>query len=83
MLYQLPCGKVLNISVDEYLNLSDRELYELAHSGFGDPPPTKMFYGDNKTTNELNKPVDTEFLPETDDTDVKGPVDIKNLPEEL
>ena len=36
MLYQLPSGKVLYLSTEEYLGLNDQELHELTHCGYGD-----------------------------------------------
>ena len=48
MLYQLSSGKVIYLSVEEYLSLSDQELHELANSGYGDEPCHSFFYGKQK-----------------------------------
>lgn len=44
MLYQLPSGKVINISLEEYLSLSDRELHNLVHSGGGEEPSYNSYF---------------------------------------
>jgi hypothetical protein len=36
MLYQLPNGKVVNISVEEYLNLTDEDIQALVALNFGE-----------------------------------------------
>lgn len=86
MLYQLPNGKVIYLTVSEYLDLTDRELHELVHSGYGSEPPnfTKMHYGGKETEEiELSKPIDEDFLPEEDDIDLSPPIDLNNLPEDI
>ena len=35
MLYQLPSGKVINISVEEFLSMSDQELQDLSAGNLG------------------------------------------------
>lgn len=86
MLYQLPNGKVIYLSVEEYLSLSDRELHELTYSGYGDDPSYNFSF--NKGTKvEKDKPThkksDLDYTPENDDEqDTIGPVNLNNLPEE-
>jgi hypothetical protein len=36
MLYQLPNGKVIHLSVEEYLSLSDQDIQDLSASNLGD-----------------------------------------------
>lgn len=36
MQYQLPTGKVINLSVEEYLSLSDQDIQDLTASNLGD-----------------------------------------------
>lgn len=38
MQYQLPSGKVIHISVEDYLSMSDEELRDLEASGMGEYP---------------------------------------------
>ena len=84
MLYQLPSGKVLYLSTEEYLSLNDRELHELSHGGYGDEPSYDMYYGGKSTPDEVpvNKQADLDYSVESDDPDVIGPIDIHSLPEE-
>ena len=83
MLYQLPNGKVLHLSVEEYLSMSDEELHQLANAGYGDyvSPDTKF---SNKSKSE--KPSDTfipckglDYTPDNDETDTSGPIDLNNI----
>jgi hypothetical protein len=86
MLYQLPNGKVIHLSVDEYLALNDEELHELANSGYGEDAPSSMFYGKQDklssidSIEEENHPLD--YIPDTEDTDTTGPFNIHDLPNE-
>ena len=87
MQYQLPSGKVIHLSVEEYLSLTDRELHELTYSGYGSEPSHNMYYGKKAKS---SKPVETEeeetepgldYTPESDELDTQGPIDFNNLPE--
>ena len=87
MLYQLPSGKVIYLSLEEYLSLSDKELHELAHSGYGDNPSYNFsFSSGTKVEKEppvINKQSELDYTPERDDDqDTIGPVNLNNLPEE-
>lgn len=82
MLYQLPSGKVIYLSIEEYLSLDDRELHELAHSGYGDDAPVSMFYGKQERRTKDEDEPDLDYNPEDDETPTTGPIDINNLPEE-
>jgi len=44
MIYQLPSGKIIQLTVDQYLNLTDRDLQDFEASGAGDYP-TSAFQG--------------------------------------
>lgn len=85
MLYQLVSGKVIYLSLEEYLSLSDRELHEIANSGYGEEPSYKSHF--HKKTSAKKDPVvhkqqELDYTPESDETDLNGPVDFNNLPEE-
>lgn len=85
MLYQLPSGKVLYLSTEEYLSMSDLELHELTNSGYGDEPSYgNHFCRDQKKEKVLkeDKQADLDYVPEKEETDTIGPIDLKNLPEE-
>lgn len=90
MLYQLPNGKVIYMSVEEFLSLSDQELHDLAHSGYGEEPSYNSSFAKSSTKkgkdtekksdpNYIEKASDLDYTPESDETDTKGPVDYNNL----
>ena len=84
MLYQTASGKVIFLSVEEYLSLSDKDLHELANGGYGEEP-TYSAYFHQKTSAKIDKVIkehELDFTPESEETDTHGPVDINNLPEE-
>ena len=80
MLYQLPSGKVIYLSIEEYLNMSDLELHQLVHSGLGEdaPHPAKVYkYKEDKPDDD--EPID---MTSTDDMDPDlGPIDWENIPD--
>lgn len=65
MLYQLPNGKVVHLSIEEFLNLTDEDIQYLMSIDFGehiiDP-----FLGSAIEKNKREKFIDTEFLPMED-----------------
>jgi hypothetical protein len=86
MQYQLPSGKVIHLSVEEYLSLTDRELHELTYSGYGSEPSQNMYYGKKakgpapvETEEEIE--IELDYTPESDELDTQGPIDLNNLPE--
>ena len=62
MLYQLPSGKVVQLSIEEYLVLTDLDIQFLVSIDYGehiiDP-----FIGSAVEKNSKNKFIDTDFLP--------------------
>lgn len=78
MKYQLPSGKIIYLSVEEYLSLSDEELHQLTHSGFGENP-SYNFTNINQTKEEI--PLDYE--PDQEETDTTGPIDINSICDNL
>lgn len=87
MLYQLPNGKVIFLTVDDYLSLSDQELQEIANIGYyGEDAPISMFYGKQEKHSSLDS-IDEEdhpldYIEDTDDSYLDEPFDINNLPNE-
>ena len=65
MLYQLPNGKVVHLTIEEYLSLTDEDIQYLMSIDFGehirDP-----FTGSAVENNKREKFIDTEFLPMED-----------------
>lgn len=71
MLYQLPNGRVINITVEQYLSMSDNDIQYLSSSNAGESihnPFTSSALDENST--EKQKEYDFSFLPD-DETDVK------------
>ena len=87
MQLQLPSGKVIHLSVEEYLSLSDRELHELIHCGHGSEPSFNMYYGKKAKHEKIIEveediSIELDYTPETDELDTYGPIDLNNLPED-
>ena len=65
MLYQLPNGKVVHLTIEEFLDLTDEDMQYLMSIDFGehirDP-----FTGSAVDKNTREKFIDTEFLPMED-----------------
>ena len=93
MLYQLSNGKVIHLSVEDYLSMTDRELHELANSGYGSDPSHQMFY-DKKIKRAKeddfeededdfeDDEIDLDFVPESYETNTSGPIDLDSLSDE-
>jgi hypothetical protein len=62
MLYQLPNGKVIHLTIEEFLDLTDEDIQYLMSIDFGehirDP-----FTGSAVEKNTREKYIDTDFLP--------------------
>jgi len=62
MLYQLPNGKVIHLTIEEFLDLTDQDIQYLMSIDFGehirDP-----FTGSAVEKNTREKYIDTDFLP--------------------
>ena len=77
MIYQLPNGKIINISIETYLRMSDEDLRYLNESDFGSSmEEINPFDVTEKTTEKLQFVEDyIEDLPEgidfPDDTDLE------------
>lgn len=84
MIYQLPNGKVIYISLEDYLSCTDEELLSFANCSTGEDPPHKMYYGKNfyKEDSYRFKGDELDFTPDDEEPDTIGPIDINNLPDE-
>lgn len=79
MQYQLPNGKVIYMSVEEYLGMSDLELHELANSGYGNEPSMRSFSSgkkEPKIQQEDEPPLDYEG--DDDQEDTVGPIKLRD-----
>ena len=66
MLYQLPNGKVVHLSIEEYLDLNDEDIQYLMSLDFGEHIQNP-FTGSAVDQNIKEKYYDFEFLPEDDE----------------
>lgn len=71
MLYQLSCGRVIYLSIEEYLSLSDQELHELANSGYGEEPCHSFFYGKQIRDKELEQEDPLDIPDEDENLDIR------------
>ena len=82
MLYQLPNGKVLHLSVEDYLSMTDEELDQLVNSGYGEYISQNTKFS-TRSTRDKAKPIDPssglDYTPDNDETDIQGPIDINNI----
>lgn len=66
MQYQLPNGKVIHLSIDEYLNLTDEDIQYLMAIDYGEYI-INPFVGSAVETNNREKQYDFETLNQDDD----------------
>jgi hypothetical protein len=89
MIYQLPTGKIVHLSLEEYLNLTDEDVQYLISTGVGGSP-NNPFYSSalskpssvkDKTPAEAH---DTSIDYKLDNDDVEGfeAIDLDQLPDE-
>ena len=90
ILYQLPNGKVVYLTVEEYFALSDEEFNSIVHSNVGDIAPSKPFFGTSTESSQTEQAEDTdknldyilEFLIDDDEIRIAPPFDINNISDE-
>lgn len=61
MLYQLPSGKIVHLSLEEFLGMNDQEFHNIVNSGYGEEPHFNSYFN---TKGKIEKKV----KPEEDDT---------------
>lgn len=83
MIFQLPCGRVLYLSTEDYLALSDEEIKAIANNSFGEEISHKMFYGTPVTEVEEEETHDFDYTPESEEPDKSGSFNIHHLPEDI
>lgn len=72
--YQLPNGKTVYLTVEEYLDLTDADIQYLMSLDYGESV-LNPFYGSCVDKKESEKVYDFECLPESDDEIVNMPSD--------
>lgn len=80
MLYQLENGCVICLSIEEYLMIPDDEFLSMIRCSSGEAPPPFSTRHVAKTPVKP-KPNELDYEPEQDEPDIKGPIDINNLPD--
>lgn len=83
MTYQLPNGKVIYVSIEDYLAMSDNEFNGLVQNSPGDEPSYKMHSLDSHDIEEEEVFCEPEYLINTDELEHKEPFNINTLPDEL
>jgi len=85
MIFQLPNGKIIHLSVEEYLHLTDEDIQYIVSTGYG-LEPTNPFYSSaiNKPIKEKNPKVDDyiDYQPESEEIEVHIIIDIDSLTDE-
>lgn len=83
MLYQLPNGKVVYMSIEDYLDLTNEDIHALVASNYGEQP-SNPFFGSvikksPKVSEEDPHDEDIDFTPEPEQDNCEGPVDLNTL----
>ena len=87
MIYQLPTGKIVHLSLEEYLNLTDEDIQYLISTGHGGSP-NNPFYSSSLSnpTGTLDKAVEhdtsMDYEDDIDDIDTDYHIDLDNLPDQ-
>jgi hypothetical protein len=88
MLYQLPNGKTINISFEDFLELTDENIQYLVSINYGEVV-LSPFYKSSLTERKQNKPLkdddSIDFIPESEDVETTIPIFISldELPSEI
>jgi hypothetical protein len=90
MLYQLPNGRVVYLSTEQYLDLTDEDIQALVATGSGEQP-TNPFFGSvinspratsSKDDDDFYNKDGLDYDPDDEETDTQGPIDLDSLPDE-
>jgi hypothetical protein len=89
MLFNLPNGKTIYLTTEEYLAMTDEDFQDLVASGYGEMP-NNPFYGSairkpgrpEPETEDYYERDGLDFEVEDEETSTAGPFDINNIPDE-
>jgi hypothetical protein len=83
MIFQLPNGKVIHLSVEEYLHLTDEDIQYLVSTGYG-LEPNNPFYSSalSKSSSEKEPVQDIDYQTQSDDITVTVVISIDKLSDE-
>ena len=86
MLYNLPDGRVIIMSIDEFLDLDHIKIQGLIASGHGDMPNNPFYFSHltdkSKVIAEIKDELGNDYISEDDDIDTYGPINLNDLPED-
>lgn len=85
MLYQLPNGRVIYLSIEEFLSLTDADIQYLVSLDQGEKPTDPFFGSVTRGKQKYNfddDPDELDYTVDNDDPDTYGPVDINNIPDD-
>ncbi len=89
MLYQLPNGKTIYLTVEQFLDLTEQDIQDLVASGHGETPINPFFGSvirkgpiEVSFEDEESDDIGLDFDVEGDDPDTHGPIDLNNIPDE-
>ncbi len=89
MQYSLPNGKVIYLSVEDYLSLTDQDIQELMACNAGqhmnNPFTGSVIKGEKRIVTddeEEEEDLGVDYSPEDDETDTSGPLNIHDIPDE-
>lgn len=86
-LYQLPNGKVVYLSIEDFLDLTDEDIQMLMASNHGEQP-SNPFFGSviNRPTSRSQEDYydkdGLDYEQDNDETDTSGPRNINDIPDE-
>jgi hypothetical protein len=81
MLYQLPTGKVISLTIDEYLNLTDQDIQFLISVNAGEYANSPWVGSSIRNKSSISKDVVTNEMDYTDPDEDKSHGDNPNLDE--
>ena len=79
MLYQLPNGKVIYITIEQYLELTEDDIYYLVSSGHGEHTPNP-FTDSAVVENTKEKYYDFDYLHSDDDSENHNDIVSDDIP---
>ena len=90
MLYQLPNGRTVYLSIEQYLDLTDEDIQALVATGSGEQPINPFFGSVLGSPPSSSKSDDDDFYnrdgldydPDDEETKTEGPIDLDSLPGE-
>jgi len=87
MIYQLPTGKIVHLSLEEYLNLTNEDIQYLISTGLGESP-NNPFYSSSLSNPKgtldrvIEHDTSMDYEDDIDDIDTDYPIDLDNLPDQ-